>query len=323
MAPQRFSIVLGIFVIALSAASCSSSSSSDEGIGPNGGTVQLSAGGSLDIPAGALSSTVDIAAEEIPAPDMSMALPGGPFYEVSPHGLTFSKGVTLTLPFEVPDDSPDALNELAIIVAHSPNVYELVPGVVDLEASTISAPIYEFSLLGLGFVEVLPCNNPSDCEIAAFPNQCLENQVWGWYCADDHICRMKILEDCSADDKICRGGACGAGECTSFLMCPGQGEPYCEGYMVRVSDCADDDKCHILTEVNCATSGLVCVDEECVQETNCGSKYECPYHGAAHCEGNTIVQWGCNDDNYQCVKSTGQNCAAIDKVCRLGACVAP
>jgi hypothetical protein len=73
------------------------------GIGPDGGTVTGTNGATIVVPAGALSSTVDLGITEIDA--SSASLPAGirrlgAVYELTPHGTNFAAPVTVTVPFD-------------------------------------------------------------------------------------------------------------------------------------------------------------------------------------------------------------------------------
>ncbi len=78
---------------------------SSKGIGPAGGTVTSAEGARVVIPPGALSSSVDVqvtkdgtGAAALPAVADLVAV--GDVFALTPHGTTFSKPVTLTLPFD-------------------------------------------------------------------------------------------------------------------------------------------------------------------------------------------------------------------------------
>lgn len=74
------------------------------GVGPAGGVVTGAYGATVTVPAGALSSTVNIAiaresdnAPSFPPIDVNAV---GAVYEITPHGTTFSQPVTVSIPFD-------------------------------------------------------------------------------------------------------------------------------------------------------------------------------------------------------------------------------
>lgn len=68
-------------------------------VGPGGGTVKFD-GGSLVIPAGALSDEVTISITPVPMPATGEFKPRGQFYTFEPSGLLFNKHATLALPVD-------------------------------------------------------------------------------------------------------------------------------------------------------------------------------------------------------------------------------
>jgi DNA-binding beta-propeller fold protein YncE len=78
--------------------------SGGSGVGPAGGTVTGAYGATVTVPAGALSSTVNIAiareSDNAPGfPPIGVAAVGA-VYEITPHSTTFSQPVTISIPFD-------------------------------------------------------------------------------------------------------------------------------------------------------------------------------------------------------------------------------
>lgn len=117
------------------------------GIGPEGGTVTGPDGAQAVIPAGALSSFVDIAITKAGAsaptfpPDGVTAV--GDVYEFTPHGQTFAKPVSVRVPFD-PAKVP---------MGESPLLYKAQPAgaYAALTGATVSGSFLETTVDGFSF----------------------------------------------------------------------------------------------------------------------------------------------------------------------------
>ena len=126
------------------------------GIGPSGGTVNGSYGASVTVPAGALSTNVDI---EIPRDSSGApALPStgidtaGAMYALTPHGTVFSTPATVQIPFDstrIPTDADPVLYKGEPGGAFTP-----IPTTVN--GSMLSANVSNFSWVIPGFASTLP-----------------------------------------------------------------------------------------------------------------------------------------------------------------------
>ena len=115
-------------------------------IGAKGGQITLGGGHSINIPAGALASDVDITMESRP----------GPFLELrfSPHGLKFAKPIELTFSYArctVPADKPLSVN----YVASGFKILETVPVTDKRAVKKMSALTDHFSgyMMSTGFAD--------------------------------------------------------------------------------------------------------------------------------------------------------------------------
>lgn len=87
-----------VFVALIGCGNTVNGGGDDTGVGPEGGQVQSSDGNAtLVIPAGALSSRVDLAIAAIPAPGLDAAYYAGSYYRVTPAGVSFAQPATLTI----------------------------------------------------------------------------------------------------------------------------------------------------------------------------------------------------------------------------------
>jgi 6-phosphogluconolactonase len=126
------------------------------GTGPVGGTVNGFYGASVTIPAGALSSTIDIeilrdstGAPTLPSTGIDTA---GAMYALTPHGTAFSLPATVQIPFDSARIPTDA----------TPVIYKAEPGGAFAPISTtvsgnmLSASVSNFSWVIPGFASTLP-----------------------------------------------------------------------------------------------------------------------------------------------------------------------
>jgi hypothetical protein len=122
-----------------------------------GGTVVADGGRVLiDIPAGALSTTVTITATPVPAPTDAPNVLGGTTYDFGPDGTQFATPVAVTFAYD-PASVPDGLpGDAVFIVQNVGGVWERVPGPVTVDpfAGAVTAHLTHFSLYG---VSADPC----------------------------------------------------------------------------------------------------------------------------------------------------------------------
>ena len=125
------------------------------GIGPSGGTVNGFYGASVTVPAGALSSAVDI---EIPRDDTGApTLPStgidvaGAVYALTPHGTAFSTPATVKIPFDsdLPTDATPVLYK-----AEPGGAFAPIPTTVN--GNFLSADVSNFSWVIPGYASTLP-----------------------------------------------------------------------------------------------------------------------------------------------------------------------
>jgi 6-phosphogluconolactonase (cycloisomerase 2 family) len=128
---------------------------SASGIGPAGGTVNGFYGASVTVPAGALSSNVDIqiprddtGAPTIPSTGIDIS---GAMYALTPHGTAFSTSATVKIPFDsdLPTDA-------------APVLYKAEPGgafapiLTTVNGNFLSANVANFSWVIPGYAATLP-----------------------------------------------------------------------------------------------------------------------------------------------------------------------
>ena len=126
------------------------------GIGPSGGTVHGFYGASVTVPAGALSSSVDIeilrddtSAPSLPAAGVDAA---GAIYALTPHGTSFLTPATVQIPFDsnrIPTDAIPVLYKAEQGGAFAP-ISTTVNG------NMLSADVSNFSWVIPGFASKLP-----------------------------------------------------------------------------------------------------------------------------------------------------------------------
>jgi hypothetical protein len=126
------------------------------GIGPAGGRVLGFYGASVTIPAGALSTNVDIeiprdstGAPTLPATGIDTA---GAMYALTPHGTPFSLPATVQIPFDstrIPTDATPVMYKAEQGGAFSP-----IPTTVN--GGMLSADVSNFSWVIPGFASTLP-----------------------------------------------------------------------------------------------------------------------------------------------------------------------
>jgi len=126
-----------------SGSSASPGGSTSGAVGPAGGTVALSGGPSLVVPAGALASTTTITIQATGSNGPS----GGPIYQFTPDGTVFSPAATV----EMAVPSGMANPRIYWTKAGSTSLYDALPTTVS--GSTASAQVSHFSL---GYVAPAP-----------------------------------------------------------------------------------------------------------------------------------------------------------------------
>lgn len=155
----HWSRVVGCVVLAAMLAACGGGGSDDGGgsggsggatgagpVGPAGGTVSEASGARVVVPAGALSTTVQIGVAQTAAG--APALPAGltlagPVYAFTPHGTTFAVPTTITVPFDpasVPAGTPLALYKTDA----TQSTWAIVPGATS-NGSSMSGQVSGFS----------------------------------------------------------------------------------------------------------------------------------------------------------------------------------
>lgn len=133
-------------------------------ITPAGGTLVLSDGAKVVIPAGALSASVNITLRSLAAPPPATLPPGqtlaGKVYSLEPDGQGFAQPATLTMPYDPASLSaghdPNAIaialllpnSRFAIVGGGADPEAEAPVHVVDTIAHTVSVPIMGFSSYG-------------------------------------------------------------------------------------------------------------------------------------------------------------------------------
>ena len=187
---RSFSIVSALAITSLLAA-CSSDTASQlistvKTIGAAGGNLELPGGLGLSIPAGALSGDVGIGADIVS--DLASAglealpdyLDGTPAISVSltPHGTTFDKPVTLTLPLPA-ELAADPGNLVAMRLA-SPDATEWEPvGPIRFADGKATLEITGFSVYTLVQAGTCPCWNGSNLRsFYAYGENLVQTAAW-------------------------------------------------------------------------------------------------------------------------------------------------
>jgi len=117
------------------------------GIGSAGGTVTEPGGGKVVVPAGALTANTAIAIAQTTAASLPPLPAGvtafGPMYATTPHGTTFAKPVTITIPFD-PSKVPAGTTPVLYKTNPAMNGWLTVPGAT-VNGSTMTADVQSFS----------------------------------------------------------------------------------------------------------------------------------------------------------------------------------
>jgi hypothetical protein len=211
---------------------CTSNTTTDAGgtiIGPNGGTVTLSDGTSVQIPAGALSgpTTITITANSsLPPPDGGSWV--GTPYLFGPEGTQFAAPVTVTLAF-VPSELPADAGPSGITIVTAPagsSAFTVLPTTV-VDATHVSAPTTHFSDIApefnLASYQCYPsCVGGNTCCPRRPPDP-----VAGGVCLDLNTLSFA----CGSCDKDCGDNDCVDGSCCGPLgsPCSNSDPPCCPG----------------------------------------------------------------------------------------------
>jgi hypothetical protein len=130
-------------------------------IGAAGGTVSLSSGPSLTIPAGALSTdtTITIAKSSSNAPDGAL----GSLYQFGPEGTVFTQPVTVALP--VPAGTSAA--SIYWTKAGSSTEYESLPAAITGTSASALVSHFSAGFVGASCTEDETCTPASACHVGA------------------------------------------------------------------------------------------------------------------------------------------------------------
>ncbi|MFB0517175.1 MAG: tandem-95 repeat protein, partial [Candidatus Neomarinimicrobiota bacterium] len=121
-------------------------------VGPEGGTVETEIGATLDIPDGALSVPVEIVISRFDVPPDGADL-AGLVYFFGPSGIYFDVPVTITVAYD-PQLIPPGLDAIRLALLRyneSDGTWDVLPGVVDTVAHTVSGQTDHFCGFAAGF----------------------------------------------------------------------------------------------------------------------------------------------------------------------------
>ena len=163
--PVWLAKALLILFAVMTLAACNSSGGGDEpppspstGIGPQGGTVSGAYGAQVIVPAGALTSNVDIAIarDSTNAPNFPPSETGaaGAAFEITPHGTTFALPATLRIPFDAAQAPADASPK--IFKAELNGAFTEIPTTVD--GDMLVADVTTLSWVIPGYASTRPRN---------------------------------------------------------------------------------------------------------------------------------------------------------------------
>jgi len=298
-------IATGTFIVA---AACSSGSGSSPASAPTcvpgsgscliragqSGTVSLSDGPSVAIPAHALTSDTTITIQASTGQPPSGALSA--LYRFEPDGTMFANAMTVSFPVS-------SGTTAAIIVWAMPGStteYEALATTVT--GSTASAQVDYF---GLGFL--------SGCGTSGEP--CCSESA----CGDGLVCLAGFCQACGASgESCCSGDACGdelvcaEGTCQA---CGGAGELCCEEGCNAGFSCIDAT-CQIT--VTCGAHGMAC----CTSPNACEAGFACA-NGICECGGFGLPCCAANacDSGLGCGQGTCQACGdSLQPCCNNSYC---
>ena len=167
----------GFLVMGLVAhiAGCGQNQGSNSKIGPAGGTVTGPGGSQVQVPAGAVSTPVElvITQSEDGAPSFPAGVArAGSIFAITPHGTQFLKPVTVTMPFD----------PTLVPAGQTPQLYQAEPGgsfaaiTTTVAGTSLVAQVEHFSYFGAGA--------PSSLHADHLTRQCvkeaLTGNVWCW-----------------------------------------------------------------------------------------------------------------------------------------------
>jgi hypothetical protein len=124
----------------------------DDGIGPDGGTVQTDAG-SLEIPPGALTENVEITAEPVDGNALPEGVLPGTAVDLGPDGQEFAEPVILTISYDDTGLTPEQEENLAIHLLQGDGTLLEIPSSVDAAANEVTAEITHFSVYSVALPE--------------------------------------------------------------------------------------------------------------------------------------------------------------------------
>ncbi len=318
-------------------------------VGPEGATLALPGGGTIEIPAGALDESVTLEFRVIPSPVVEGFVPLGKFHSFEPEGLEFKTAITVTVPFELAEGQ--AVTPV-LLWSNDAGGFDALETVVDDQASTLTGQTLHFSDGGPG--GKLACVVDGDC-VTVDPCQtgscdggnCVFAVAEGKGCDDGDLCTAQ--DSCGADG-VCSGtplicddsDACTTDSCVTESGQCANVEVSCDDSNVCTVDTCDaatgckNDVVADATECDdesACTSGDVCTAGVCAGKTvDCADGNPCtadtcdPATGCVN--ANEPDGTGCTDGNLctesdQCLQGTctGQPVNCDDgEVCTLDQC---
>jgi hypothetical protein len=117
-------------------------------VGPDGALIDLPGGGTLEIPAGALDTPVEIEPSEIDGPGGEAFTVVGAFHEFSPDGLEFKIEAWISVPYSLDDVEGDA-STLAMAWRGPDGKWQILSGSqVNTDEKSVRSPISSLSAAG-------------------------------------------------------------------------------------------------------------------------------------------------------------------------------
>ena len=337
--------------VSSSSSSSSSSGGTTQSVGPDGGTVALSDGTSVQIPAGALGAVTAITITPDPsAPPPDGGIWVGTPYLFGPEGTQFASPVTVTLPFvpsELPGDAgPDGI---AIDTAPAGSTAYVALATTVVDTTHVSAQTSHFSAYGPAidvgdqvYVCDPPCSgagmtccyanlctnlgtNPSDCGRCGHECAAMKTCVNGACCGSvGYICETNQSGCCSgltcSNGQVCAApSACGTCESPTSTCCG----------TTCVDTQTDNDNCGGCAGaegVPCPSGLEVCCGGSCIPEdaSNCGTCGVACTTGITPACCNEAGASSCTDtssDPNNC-GSCGHICPSATPACTAGKCAA-
>jgi len=158
----------------------------------------------------------------------------------------------------------------------------------------------------------------------------------------DAACTEIACKDCYTDEDCGDGAECAEGACILSKECAADSDcedsktaASCDGNILTpatIPTCDQQTGMCILEYakpfVDCAATGLTCIDAACVATEGCASNFDCG-SGATppYCDGDMAVESTyptCDPETKQCVTAGGKttDCAALGLICDFGECIA-